>query len=242
MDLHLDADDLNAHRPPPGRGRSGAGIKGWLRKLHYSRFVGLMKISLSAIAAALLGLMVVWPKLAPRDNAFKLAFADFNMKTVDTLSMQKPRYFGTDNNNLPFSITAQVATQTDPKDLTVSLENPVADFQQKSGSTVLVSADVGYFRQKDNTLDLLGHVDLYQDTGYEMHTNSARLDVKRGDASGDEAARVQGPAGTIEGEGFRLRERGRDIIFTGKAKALLISAADKKKPAHKKQTQKKAKP
>lgn len=189
--------------------------------VRYSRFVGMMKVVLPALAVAILGLIVVWPKLRPLDEKFKVAFADFDIKRVDTLSMQKPHYFGTDNKNLPFTLTADVATQVDPQNLVVALENPVADLTQSNGGGTVINADVGFYRQKDQTLDLLGHVDLYQDTGYEVHTESARLEVDHGNASGDEPTHGHGPAGTIEGEGFRLWDRGKVIVFTGKAKAVL---------------------
>ncbi len=193
----------------------------------YSRFVGLMKVVLPATAAALLGLVVVWPKLAPRDAAFKLAFANFNLKSVDTLSMTKPRYFGTDDKNLPYTVTAKVGTQVDPQTFVVALEKPVADLTQKDGSSVVVNSDVGFFRQKDGTLDLMGHVALHQDKGYEVHTESARIEVGPGNAAGDEATSAKGPAGTVEGEGFRLWDRGRTILFTGKAKAVLRTSKSK---------------
>ncbi len=193
----------------------------------YSRFVGLMKVALPATAAALLGLLVVWPRLAPRDEAFQLAFGNFNLKAVDTLSITKPRYFGTDDKNLPFTVTADVGTQVDPQALVVALENPVADLTRKDGSGVVINSDVGFFRQKDGTLDLMGHVDLYQDGGYEMHTESARIEVGPGNATGDEPTRGFGPSGKIEGEGFRLWERGKTILFTGRSKAVLTMSKSK---------------
>lgn len=200
-----------------------------LVQARYSRFVGLMKMALPAIAAALLGLIFVWPKVAPRDEAFQLAFANFNPKTVDTLSMTKPRYFGTDDKNLPFTVTADTATQVDSQTQAVALENPVTDMTRKDGSGIVVNSDVGFFRQKDGTLDLMGHVDLFQDSGYEMHTDSARIEVGPGNATGDDPTHGHGPVGTIEGEGFRLWERGKTILFTGKSKAVLTMAKAKDK-------------
>jgi lipopolysaccharide export system protein LptC len=205
------------------------GASARLVQIRYSRFVGLMKMALPAIAAALLGLIFVWPKVAPRDDAFKLAFANFNMKTVDTSLMTKPRYFGTDDKNLPFSLTADTATQVDSQTQAVALENPVADLTRKDGSGMVINSDIGFYRQKDGTLDLMGHVDLFQDSGYEMHTDSARIEVGPGNAAGDDPTHGHGPSGTIEGEGFRLWERGKTILFTGKAKAVLTMAKGKAK-------------
>lgn len=195
----------------------------------YSRFVGLMKIALPAVAAGLVGLIVVWPKLTTRNDLFETAFANINLKTVDTLTMTKPRYFGTDEKNLPFTVTADVGTQVDPQSLVVSLENPVADLTRKDGGGMVLNSDLGFFRQKDGTLDLMGHVDLYQDTGYELHTDSARVEVGAGNATGDQPTFGRGPSGTIEGEGFRFWDRGRIILFSGKAKAVLNMSRSKAK-------------
>ena len=232
-EIKIDAEDRAAHEPS-GSTRGGAGRGGTSRNAghkrtrsmlaRYSRFVGLMKVTLPAVAAALLGLVVIWPKVAPRDDIFRAAFADFNIKTVDTQAMVNPHYYGTDNQNVPFSVTANYATQVDPQNNVMSLDTPVADFTRKDGTGVILNADSGLFRQKDEILDLLGHVDLYQDNGFEMHTNSARLFVKSGDASGDEPTQAQGPSGTINGEGFRMQDRGRRVTFTGKCKAVLTMA------------------
>ncbi|HIJ38870.1 MAG TPA: LPS export ABC transporter periplasmic protein LptC [Rhodospirillaceae bacterium] len=206
--------DLRRHLPPRSR---------------YSRFVDLMKVALPATAAALMGLLAAWPSLSSREGIFQTSFAKINLKTVDTLSMSRPRYFGTDDKNLPFTLTADIGTQTDPQNLVVALEKPVADLTSKDGGGIVINSDLGFFRQKDGTLDLLGHVDLYQDSGLEMHTESARIDVGPGDAIGDEPTQGQGPSGTIVGDGFRLWNRGKVIIFSGKAKAVLNMTKGKSK-------------
>jgi lipopolysaccharide export system protein LptC len=187
----------------------------------YSRFVGLMKVALPATAVALLGLIIAWPHLVPRDKAFRLAFADIDIKSVDTLSMTSPRYYGTDDKNQPFTVTAESGTQLDSKEQVVALERPLANISRDNGANVVVNSDTGFFRQKENTLEMLGHVDLFQDNGYEVHTNSAHIDIQPGNARGDEPTVAQGPSGTVEGEGFRLWNKGQHIIFTGKVKAVL---------------------
>jgi lipopolysaccharide export system protein LptC len=47
------------------------------------------------------------------------------------------------------------------------------------------------------------------------------VDIKAGDAEGDEPVAAQGPFGTLTAEGFRLRDRGQVVIFTGRARAVL---------------------
>jgi len=202
----------------PQRRRRQAGL--WVLT-GYSRFVGLMKLALPATAAALLGLLMAWPRLAPRDEEFQVAFANFNAKTIDTQSMVNPRYFGTDNKNQPFTVTAAIGTQIDQEAQAVSLDRPVADLTRPGGGGMVINSDLGVFQQKDNVLELYGHVDLYQDKGYEVHSDSAHIDVATRDAHGEEPTHGMGPTGVIDGEGFRLWDGGSRIMFTGKAKAVL---------------------
>lgn len=187
----------------------------------YSRFVSLMKLALPATAAALLGLIIVWPRLAPRDEEFQVAFANFNAKSIDTQSMINPRYYGTDDKNLPYTVTADVSTQVDQQEQAFSLDRPVADLTRADGGGIVINSDLGVFQQKDNVLELFGHVDLYQDKGYEVHSDSAHIDISPRDAHGEEPSHGKGPAGVIDGEGFRLWNGGGRIMFTGKSKAVL---------------------
>jgi lipopolysaccharide export system protein LptC len=204
---------------------TGAGLRP-----RYSRFVGTMKVVLPAFAAALLGLLVVWPRLSPHREREAVGFSQREAR-IDDLSVRNPRYFGTDEKNLPFTVTAEVATQLDPKNMQVTLQKPVADLMRADGSGIIINSDIGFYRQHADTLDLLGHVDMYRDDGYEFHTESARILIGPGNATGDQPIQGQGPAGTIEGEGFTMTDRGRTIVFTGKSKAVLtMVAASKAKP------------
>jgi lipopolysaccharide export system protein LptC len=217
--LRIVPDKTSQHRwHVSQRRRRQAGL--WVLT-GYSRFVGLMKLALPATAVALLGLIMAWPRLAPRDEQFQMAFANFNAKSIDTQSMVNPRYYGTDDKNLPFTVTAEIGTQVDPETQAVSLDKPVADLTRADGGSIIANSDLGVFQQRDNSLELYGHVDLYQDKGYEVHSDSAHIDIGPGNAQGDEPTHGKGPTGVIDGEGFRLWDRGSRIIFTGKAKAVL---------------------
>ena len=216
--LRVMLGDSNARRWHMSQKRRSAGL--WMLT-GYSRFVGLMKLALPATAVAILGVIMAWPRLAPRDEEFQVAFANFNAKAIDTQSMINPRYFGTDEKNLPYTVTADIGTQIDEQTQMVQLERPVADLSRPNGSGIIGNSDLGIFQQKDNTLELYGHVDLYQDKGYEVHSSSAHIDVQPGNASGEEPTHGKGPTGVVDGEGFRLWDRGDRIIFTGKARAVL---------------------
>jgi len=216
--LRIVLGDANSRRWHVSQRRRQAGL--WMLT-GYSRFVGMMKLALPAIAVALIGILAAWPRLAPRDEEFQVAFANFNAKAVDTQSMVSPRYYGTDDKNQPYTVTAEIGTEIDQQLQQFQLQKPVADLTKPNGSGMVGNSDLGIFQQKDNTLELYGHVDLYQDKGYEVHSSSAHIDVLPGNADGQEPAHGRGPAGTVEGEGFRLWDRGDRIMFTGKSHAVL---------------------
>ena len=54
-----------------------------------------------------------------------------------------------------------------------------------------------------------------------MLTESAAVETEAGTASGDDPVAAQGSFGTITSDGFRIRESGAVVIFTGNAHAVL---------------------
>lgn len=191
----------------------------------YTRFVGLMKITLPAVAALVLGLVLVWPQIVDKGEKFRVSFSNISAKDVDTLSMVNARYFGTDKDNQPFSVTADTANEASKGAKAVELESPKADITTRDGQWLVLSADNGLYSQPSSTLDLLGNVNLFHDKGYEIHTPSAQADLKMGTASGDDPVRGQGPFGALTSDGFRLYDKGARIVFTGRTHLILDPSA-----------------
>jgi lipopolysaccharide export system protein LptC len=199
------------------------------RDPRYTRFVGWMKIVLPSVAALVLGLVLVWPQIVGRDERFRVSFSNISTKDVDTLSMVNARYYGTDKDNQPFSVTADTANEASKGAKAVELDAPKADLTTKDGQWLVLSADNGLYSQPSSTLDLLGNVNLFHDKGYEIHTPSASADLKMGSASGDDVVHGQGPFGVLTSEGFRLYDKGARIVFTGKAHLVLDPKASMSK-------------
>ncbi len=62
---------------------------------------------------------------------------------------------------------------------------------------------------------------LFHDSGYELNTNVANLNLSKGTAEGNVPIIGHGPNGTIRGSGFKIIGRGKKIIFMGKSKIVL---------------------
>ena len=184
-----------------------------------------MKVLLPALAAALVLLVIAWPQLMPDVTRSGLDFAKFARDQAKTLNMLNARYSGVDENNQPFNVAADLATQAPDNENVVELQHPKADIRTTEGDMVALSARVGHYHREEETLDLAGKVHLVHDKGFDIVTESARVDLKDGSAAGDAAVSGQGPSGELQSEGFRLRERGQVIVFTGRSRLLIYPEA-----------------
>jgi lipopolysaccharide export system protein LptC len=183
----------------------------------YSHFVRVMKFLLPSLATVLLALVLVWPRLVAEDMGFHVGFADLSPEAVKSLSMIDARYFGIDQNDHPYTVTADRATQRDQDSNLIDLVNPKADFSAKDGAGVYVEAERGVFHQKEQLLDLYTNVSLYHDKGYELHTQQARVDLKDNSAHGSVPVEGQGPQGSLQGDGFDIVDKGERVNVNGKS-------------------------
>lgn len=197
----------------------------------YSRFVGAMKVLLPVGAVALVALVAVWPYIQPSDSHFRIGFSTLVSSEAESPNIINPRLVGTDSSDQPFSITADMAknfeAQTDfwQNGSPVELEMPKADVTLEDGSWLVLTAKSGLLTPQTKTLDLTGEVNLFHDSGYELRTEKATIDLKAGSAASDVPVEGQGPFGHLQSEGMRLLDKGKTIIFTGKAQLTLYPGA-----------------
>ena len=192
----------------------------------YSSFVSLMKVLLPVVAAALVLLIGVWPHLQTKDDGFRIGLAALETPVSESLAMINARYTGTDKNSLPFSITADLAKNLAKGTEIVNLEMPKADMTLDDGTWLVVTAESGIYSRKPRILELVGAVNLFHDSGYEIRTTKARIDLERGTATGTNTVRGHGPFGEMMSEGFDLKNKVKTIRFVGKSKLVLFSKID----------------
>ncbi|CAH0148453.1 LPS export ABC transporter periplasmic protein LptC [Roseomonas sp. CECT 9278] len=182
--------------------------------------VRLAKWLFPILGVGLLVGIAVWPELDRMEDRARVSFRRVIQAQPDAVRLVEPRYQGLDEQNRPFTVTADVAAQTDSADI-VDLTQPRADILLTDGSWVLLESREGRFDKGTNRLDLSGDVTLWQDGGNLLVTATAEVLLQDGAASGDSPVAAQGPFGTLVSEGFRLTERGQVVVFTGRARAVL---------------------
>jgi lipopolysaccharide export system protein LptC len=214
--------------PPITGRRLATQIRGAVFGGNYTRYVQFMKIALPGLAILLLGVVVLWAKLAAQSDGFRVGYAAITQESVKNLKMVNARYFGVDHADHPYSVTADEGLQRPENSDLVDLQAPKADFVTHSGAGIVVTADHGVYHQHAQLLDLSGNVSLYHDNGYELHTEAATIDVKASTANGDVAVEGYGPQGRMNGTGFRITDRGEHITVLGHAQASLPGASGSK--------------
>lgn len=186
----------------------------------YSRFVAWMKLALPMAAMALVLLVVVWPRIQSAvEKISQLPRIDFSQ--ARDLRMVNLHYAGKDKHDRPFTVTADSARQQSESDDLVELEGPKADMTTQSGSWLALNAYTGVYRPQTQLLDLFGNVEVFQDKGNDFVTDSAHIDMAKGNAEGSDPVEGHGPFGTIKAEGFRIEDQGDVIFFTGKTELML---------------------
>src|SRR5437868_8157417 len=190
----------------------------------YSRRVAFLKRVLPAIGVTLLLLIALWPRLAPLWERMRFAFPAIDLRDARELRMLNPRYAGNDRLGRPYVVTAAVGHQAPDRQDLMSLEEPRADMKSHGGADVVVTADTGVYQSQTQLLDLFGHVTLVHENGTRFVTGSARLDVAHNSAEGSDPVEGHGPSGNIKSQGFRIYDKGDEIIFTGAADMLLKGA------------------
>ena len=149
----------------------------------YSHFVNLMKFLLPIAAFCLLFLVFLWPNLDTDKLKFLLGFAAINFEIGNQPSMINPRYHAADEENQRYSVTANLAkriskNQNLRKSEIIKLEMPKADIMMKDGTWLVLTAKSGIFLKKEQRLDLIGTVNLFHDSGFEVKTQEAQIDLK----------------------------------------------------------------
>ena len=191
-------------------------------KIARRRFmINLTKWVLPLVAAALLGLIALWPQIEAATLKAKLAMNHISGE-VEGGKLIDARYNGLDEKGRPYTVTAATAWQITPEK--VGLTMPKGDITLENGTWLMLNSKEGTFIQHMNQLDLVKDVTLYRDDGTTMHTESASIDTKAGAAAGSEPVHAEGPFGTLDAQGFTLMDKGSAIDFPGPAHVILNGA------------------
>lgn len=188
-------------------------------KARRGRSVRVLKVALPLVVLVTLGYVgYLW--LQSRGNVVDPALIQQvpgAEATKAEVTVNDVQYDGLDDKGRPFSITAESASHIDGDDRHISLKKPLADIVMSGGSYVALRANGGLLDRDADIITLTGDVTLFHDNGLSFQTESAIIDLDAKTAEGNERVEGQNGDGELVSEGFRVRDDGDTIVFTGKA-------------------------
>ncbi|WP_343564128.1 LPS export ABC transporter periplasmic protein LptC [Kiloniella sp. b19] len=194
----------------------------------YSIFVSLAKFLLPLSALALVGYFVIWPQLeAEVKQTLKFGDSALLENIPDTFSALNPEFLGLDDNNQPYTLSADLAEQSRDRESEIFLTSPKADLNMNDGTWLALTAENGLYDKVQRLLNLNGNVEIFQNEGFTIQTTDANFDLPGGYAYGQTPVTGHGPAGQIESEGFEIERKGEVIRFTGAAELIILPGEGK---------------
>jgi len=226
---YLPGQPTPASSPAPGPALAPAGLRkvaprrapgqGPVRpKGRRGTSVRLLKVALPLVVVVTLGYVAYWwlqSRGTVVDPTFIQQVNETNTKAEVTVNDVK--YDGKDKKGRPFSITADSASHADGDDRHIALKKPLADITMSSGAYVALTANDGILDRDADVVTLSGDVTLFHDNGLSFQTDSATINLKDKTAEGNDVVEGQNGDGELISQGFRVRDDGDTIEFTGKA-------------------------
>jgi len=185
-----------------------------LQTVRYSRFVTVMKRALPIAAGAIVASVIAYSVIPRHQDRISLSYEKIGSIRND-LAMIKPRLTGTDAKGNPFVITAAEAIQDAKNRHRATLVEVQADMQFENQSWMNASAKSGFFDMDAGTLKLSGGIALFTDSGYELHTAGADVDLKRNIFDGKSAVTGHGPMGSLRADTFHVERFKRMLWLRG---------------------------
>ncbi len=191
----------------------------------YDRLVALLKLLLPLAAAALLGVIVIWPLTSAREFSFLLA-KDKVAMSHDRLRIDNAVYRGETSKGQPFVIRAQGAVQRSSAVPVVELRRLSADLMLDSGPAT-VTAPSGRYDMSRDRLDIAGPVRVDSRAGYTV--DGASVTVSLIDRTVASTAPVHGtmPLGSFRADAFRSEVDGRVLVLTGRVHLHIVQHSAK---------------
>lgn len=180
----------------------------------WDKFIRLMQIFLP-IAAIVLGTVTAsWPFLNETEVSFTLSQDDVT-RSDGVIRMTNLNYVGTDARDRLFRIHASNGEQDDPNAPRVRLSNIDAEMELGEGNTATVVARTGIYRTKNNSLSLVGGVNLETGNGYQLEMAGAEINLKARSATGQGAIKGQSELGMLTAAKMSLSVREKEAVFDG---------------------------
>ncbi len=211
----------HAYSPAAGGGvdpaRRSGNLDRWRR---HSTLIHFLRGALPTLIVALLLLLIGWAgfnTLVSRSGSGAAA----NM----SIRMINPKFFGRDEGNKPFILSAASAARDDNQFQKIYLDKPVIIMGGVPTDQSQVTAQKGVYREDSRILILEGDVHLRDASGDNFFSQHALVNTITNDIDGAAHIDGHGPLGQIASSSYAVRNGGEHVFFRGQVKARIEQGA-----------------
>ncbi len=181
----------------------------------HSKLVRVLRKAVPAAIAVSLLVIVGVSVFNPFRMLSKLPFDIGNVVVSGTkITMQSPHMAGFTPDRRPYEVTARTAAQDVTNPNFIELETLKAKVEMEDKSVVLMDARRGYFKNREQLLDLHEDV-ILRSTSYVARLSEATVDMAKGTVVSDKPVNVQMADGTLDAQRLEITGRGELMIFYG---------------------------
>jgi len=183
-------------------------------RTNWDGFIRLMQIFLP-ISALILGTITIgWPFLNDAEVSFTLSKDDV-ARSDGIIRMTNMNYVGTDAKDRLFRIHANSGEQDNPSAPRVRLTDIRAEMELEEGQLATVDARTGILRTKNNSLSLIGGVNLATGNGYTLQMAGAEIDLRSRSATGQGDVTGRSELGQLKAARMSLNVKEKEAVFEG---------------------------
>ncbi|MBP5399274.1 MAG: LPS export ABC transporter periplasmic protein LptC [Alphaproteobacteria bacterium] len=165
------------------------------------KIVRLLKISLPAVAAALIGLLAVLPTLQERAELFNNSIKPSHQE-LEKLHIENTQLFMTDKKNRVNSFTADTVDETKPKSQILKIINPKGRLLLTEDKWVDIKSPLGFYNQKKKFVDMKNNVEIEYNDGMKAKTKEMFYDADLAKIYSNTPVSAWGKYGNLSSEKF----------------------------------------
>lgn len=181
----------------------------------HTRIIKMMKLLFPSIAAILLGMLIIFPKLNQQKDTIAIDITLPKKGELEKLHMENTNFYITDKDNKVNNLIASKIDETSPGSKLIKLTDPEGIIPASNGTWYNIKSPIGYYNQEQNTLRLINNVDVFYSNGMIAKTVEFDYDFKTGKGISTTPVSAEGDMGTLDSEGMEFYNDKNLIIFTG---------------------------
>ena len=182
----------------------------------HSRLVRIMRI---AIPLGVVGSLIAISLVTYFNPLRMLARLPINLNDLvvsgTKITMEKPRMSGFTKDERAYEFSAEAAAQDLTKPDIVELRNIHGKIQMEDKSMLEMSADVGTYNTKLETLRLERNILLSSSNGNKGRLSVAQVDVRKGNVISDEPVELEMLQGKLNANRLEIMDSGDVVRFNG---------------------------